>query len=215
MRRIESAPAFDLYYELLIEWNERINLTSITERRAVYEKHFLDSLQAEPYLPQGCRVADIGTGAGFPGVPLLIVRPDLKLTLVDSLKKRLFFLEELLKRLNLNAELIHARAEDLGRNPNYREGFDYTLTRAVAPLPTLMELTVPLLKVGGTSVCYKGNASDELLSAKNAEAKLKCSLETVRLDADYGARSLVFARKLAPTPAQYPRKAGTPSRSPL
>ena len=140
---------FETYYEMLADWNTRINLTAITDPDGVAKKHFLDSLAAAPYLKQGASMADVGTGAGFPGLPLLILRPDLTVTLIDSLQKRLVFLEAVLKELKLKAELVHARAEDAGQNPMYRERFDVALTRAVSALPVLCELTLPLVKVGG------------------------------------------------------------------
>ena len=143
----EACDKFVAYYELLVDWNTRMNLTAITEPNEVVKKHFLDSLAALAYLPKAAKVADVGTGAGFPSIPLLILRPDLRFTLVDSLQKRITFLEEVLKTLGLSAHCVHARAEDFGRDPKYRGAFDATVSRAVAALPVLLELTVPLLKV--------------------------------------------------------------------
>lgn len=211
----EQCDRFVAYYDLLIDWNTRMNLTAITAPEDVVKKHFADSLAALPFLPEGARVADVGTGAGFPGVPLLIVRPDLRLTLVDSLQKRIGFLETVLQTLGLSAVCVHARAEDFGQNPAYRASFDVAVSRAVASLPVLLELTVPLLKVGGKSICYKGDASEELAASRGALHKLGASAKTVSVPADYGARSLVICTKNAPTSKQYPRKAGTPAKSPL
>ena len=211
----EACDKFVAYYRLLIDWNERINLTAITEPEEVVKKHFKDSLAALPLLSKGASVADIGTGAGFPGIPLLITRPDLRLTLVDSLQKRVTFLETVLKELDLKAECLHMRAEDFGRLPRYRGQYDYTVTRAVSSLPVLIELTVPLLKVGGKSICYKGDAAEELLSSQSALQKLKASAEVLPVESDYGRRSLIICTKKAPTPAVYPRKAGTAGRNPL
>ena len=206
---------FELYRRLLAEWNERMNLTAITDPGEVAEKHFADSLAALPYLKAGMRVIDVGTGAGFPGVPLLIMEPGLRLTLADSLNKRLTFLDSLLKELDLTAELVHGRAEDLGQNKLYREQFDAALSRAVASLPVLLELTTPFVKVGGSAIAYKGDAAQELQTAKSAAFLLHVQLKQVDLDSPLGRRCLVFADKVAPTPKVYPRKAGTPNKKPL
>ena len=211
----EACDKFVAYYELLVDWNTRMNLTAITEPEEVVKKHFLDSLAALPYLEDGAKAADVGTGAGFPSIPLLIMRPDLSLTLVDSLQKRVTFLEEVLKTLDLSAECVHARAEDFGRDPRYRASFDATLSRAVASLPTLLELTVPLLRVGGKAYCYKGDVTNELPTAKSALHLLHCTAEVVPVEADYGVRTLVICTKNAPTPSAYPRKAGMPAKKPL
>ena len=211
----EACDKFVAYYELLVDWNTRMNLTAITEPEEVVKKHFLDSLAALPYLEDGAKAADVGTGAGFPSIPRLIMRPDLSLTLVDSLQKRVTFLEEVLKTLDLSAECVHARAEDFGRDPRYRASFDATLSRAVASLPTLLELTVPLLRVGGKAYCYKGDVTNELPTAKSALHLLHCTAEVVPVEADYGVRTLVICTKNAPTPSAYPRKAGMPAKKPL
>ena len=206
---------FEIYHRLLSEWNEKMNLTAITDPVAVAEKHFADSLAALPYLKPGMKVVDVGTGAGFPGVPLLIMEPGLELTLADSLQKRLTFLDALLKELGLKAALVHGRAEDLGQNKLYREQFDAALSRAVANLPVLLELTTPFVRVGGTAIAYKGDADQELESAKTAAFLLHVKLRSVDLDSHLGKRCLIFADKTAPTPRSYPRKAGTPSKKPL
>jgi 16S rRNA (guanine527-N7)-methyltransferase len=211
----EACDKFVAYYELLIDWNTRMNLTAITEPEETVKKHFLDSLAALPFLPENARVADVGTGAGFPSIPLLIMRRDLRFTLVDSLNKRIVFLQEVLKTLGLSAECVHARAEDFGRDPKYRAGFDAAVSRAVAALPTLLELTVPLLKVGAKAYCYKGDVGGELETAKSALHLLHCTAEVVPVASDYGARTLVICTKNAPTPSTYPRKAGMPSQKPL
>lgn len=211
----EACDKFVAYYDLLIDWNTRMNLTAITAPEEVVKKHFYDSLQALPYLNNGARIADVGTGAGFPAIPLLIMNPTLKITLVDSLQKRITFLGEVLKTLELSAECVHARAEDFGRDPKYRGTFDATVSRAVAALPVLLELTVPLLRVGGKAYCYKGDVSEELPTAKSALHLLHATCETVPVESDYGARTLVVCTKNAPTPSTYPRKAGLPSKKPL
>lgn len=211
----EQIERFCAYYDLLVDWNTRVNLTAITGMEDVANKHFIDSLAAEPYLKPGASVIDVGTGAGFPGVPLLIVRPDLKLTLLDGLNKRIVFLQTLLETLGLKADCVHMRAEDAGQSPKYREKFDAALTRAVSGLPVLAELTLPLVKVGGVSIAYKGDVTDELESAKNALQVLRASAKRVEVPASYGARTLVILQKDAPTPKAYPRKAGTPEKKPL
>ena len=211
----ETCDKFVAYYDLLIDWNTRMNLTAITEEAEVVKKHFYDSLAALPYLSDGAKVADVGTGAGFPAIPLLIMNPALRITLVDSLQKRLTFLEEVLKALNLKANIVHARAEDFGRDPKYRGAFEATVSRAVASLPVLLELTVPLLKVGGKAYCYKGDVTEELPLAKSALHLLHCTAEAVPVTSDYGARTLVICTKNAPTPSTYPRKPGMPSKKPL
>lgn len=211
----EACDKFIAYYDLLIDWNTRMNLTAITEPEDVVKKHFYDSLAALPYLENGVKVADVGTGAGFPAIPLLIMNPTLRITLVDSLQKRITFLEEVLKTLGLSAECVHARAEDFGRDPKYRGSYDATVSRAVAALPVLLELTVPLLRVGGKAYCYKGDVTEELPTAKSALHLLHTSAEAVPLEADYGARTLVICTKNAPTPSTYPRKAGLPAKKPL
>ena len=211
----EALDRFEIYHRLLGEWNEKMNLTAITDPVEVAQKHFADSLAALPYLKAGMKVIDVGTGAGFPGVPLLIMEPGLNLTLADSLNKRLTFLDALLKELGLKAELVHGRAEDLGQNRLCRERFDAALSRAVANLPVLLELTTPFVKVGGSAIAYKGDAAEELQNARSAAFLLHVGLRSVELDSSLGKRCLIFADKIAPTPKQYPRKAGTPNKKPL
>lgn len=211
----EQLDRFSAYYAMLIDWNARMNLTAVTEKEEVAKKHFVDSLAAEPYLGQGAGVADVGTGAGFPGLPLLIVRPDLKMTLIDSLNKRVTFLKAVCETLGLDAVFLHMRAEDAGRDANYRGMFDVVLTRAVSALPVLVELTVPLVKVGGISIAYKGEADEELDSAKSALHLLHAEAKKIDVPSDYGVRSLIIMKKNAPTAKTYPRKAGIPVKKPL
>ena len=206
---------FETYQRLLAEWNEKMNLTAITDPVEVAEKHFADSLAALPYLKPSMAIIDVGTGAGFPGIPLLIMMPELQLTLADSLQKRLTFLDALLKELGLQADLVHGRAEDLGQNRLYRERFDAALSRAVASLPVLLELTTPFLKVGGAAIAYKGDGAEEMKNARSAAFLLHVALRQVDLASDLGKRCLIFADKKAPTPRAYPRKAGTPNKKPL
>jgi 16S rRNA (guanine527-N7)-methyltransferase len=206
---------FETYYAMLADWNTRLNLTAIISPEDVAKKHFLDSFAAAPYLKDEARIIDVGTGAGFPGIPLLILRPDLTLTLMDSQQKKLVFLDAVLKELKLPAECVHARAEDAGRNPKYRERFDAALTRAVSALPVLCELTLPLVKVGGVSIAYKGDSAEELAASQNALELLHASAERVIIPSDYGVRELVILTKLAATAKQFPRKAGAPAKKPL
>lgn len=206
---------FEIYARLLLEWNQRMNLTAITDPEEVARKHFLDSLGAQAHIQPGQKVIDVGTGAGFPGVPLLILHPDMELTLADSLQKRLTFLDTLLQELDLKATLVHGRAEELGQNRLYRETFDLALSRAVASLPVLLELTTPFIKVGGTAIAYKGDATEEMKAAKSAAFLLHVKLTQEPLSSQVGKRCLVLAQKTAPTPAAYPRKPGTPNKKPL
>lgn len=206
---------FELYYERLVETNKVMNLTAITEEKEVVVKHFVDSLAALPYVGRDSSIIDVGTGAGFPGVPLLIACPTLKVTLADSLQKRLNFLEGLLKELGLQADIIHGRAEELGQNKLYREKFDFAVSRAVANLPVLLELTTPFVKVGGTAIAYKGRAEEELASAKSAAYLLHVKLSTVDISSEIGERCLILGEKIAPTPKTYPRRPGTPGKKPL
>ena len=205
-----------LYFELLVKGNEKMNLTAIVSPEDAADKHFVDSLLALPYLPEHARCIDVGTGAGFPGIPLLIARPDLAMTLLDSLNKRVQFLQETLQSLHIHAQCIHARAEDAAKGAPHREGYDIALSRAVAPLPVLLELTAPFLKVGGVSICYKGkSAAEEAEAARNAAKILNFSLSVVPFSMPYGERALILAKKTAPTPRAYPRKAGEAARKPL
>jgi len=204
------------YYSLLIKSNETMNLTRITAPLEVVQKHFLDSLLASPYIGEGAACIDVGTGAGFPGIPLLIARPDIKLTLLESQAKRAGFLKEVVDTIGLRATIINLRAEEAARVPSHREQYDIALSRAVAKLNTLLELTLPFVKVFGSAICYKGKAPKEeaALAAKACE-KLFCTLTIKEMSLEYGERSLVFAKKQASTPALYPRKPGEPVHKPL
>lgn len=214
----EQLAQFETYYAMLVEWNARMNLTAITAPEEVAEKHFADSLLPLAHIPEGARCIDVGTGAGFPGVPILIARPDVKAVLLDSLNKRLTFLQAVLAELGLQAraKLVHARAEDGGRMDALRGGFDVALTRAVAPAAVALEWTIPFLKVGGASLLYKGaKAEEELSDAQHALSVLHARAELVRYDAPWGARYVIAAQKLEKTPREYPRKAGTAAKKPL
>ena len=212
----EQTEQFINYYNMLIERNRVMNLTHITSPAEAAQKHFADSVLGASLIPPNAHVIDVGTGAGFPGIPLKIVRPDIALTLVDSLGKRVRFLEEVCAALGISAKAVHARAEDAARNDALRAHFDIALSRAVAPMNLLLELTVPFLKVGGRSLMYKGAGADEEIAlCTNAMRELSCSLSNESFDVPWGERTIVCAEKLAKTPAKYPRKAGVPQKKPL
>jgi len=213
----EQTEKFAEYYALLAEWNQRVNLTAVIDEGGVAQKHFADSLLALPFVRGGERVLDLGTGAGFPGVPLLIARPDLKLTLMDSVQKKLDFLAALLNKLGLEAQILHARAEDAAKKSEFRDGFDLVLSRAVAPMNVLVELALPFAKPGGRAICFKGPAlTGELDRAKRALGELFGSLEESRaFSLPWGERSLAVLKKTAKTPKKYPRQAGKAAKEPL
>ncbi len=210
------------YYEFLIKTNETLNLTRITEFKDVVLKHFVDSASLSQYvdLNKNLQIIDIGTGAGFPGIPLKILFPNLDVTLADSLRKRIFFLNDVIKILSLdNIRTVHSRAEDLGKNEDFREKFDLCVSRAVANLSTLSELALPLVKIGGMFVSYKsGEVHDELEDAQYAIKELSGKVKDVsyfHLPGDEISRSFVMIDKIGKTKKKYPRKAGTPSKEPL
>lgn len=216
----EQEEQFRVYAGLLTEWNEKMNLTAITDPEGIAAKHFLDSaLLLKAFSPaQGESVLDVGTGAGFPGVPLKILRPDLRLTLLDSLNKRLVFLEALLKGLGLCAELVHARAEEAARQPKYREKFGFAAARAVAAMPVLCEYCLPFLKLDGVFAAMKGRVSPgEDGGARKAAAVLACRVAEVK---EYAlpagdARSVYLFRRTGPIPALYPRHGSKIAKQPL
>lgn len=210
------------YYELLVEKNKVMNLTAITEFDEVVEKHFLDSvsLTKQMDLHQPMKVLDLGTGAGFPGIPLKIVFPELEITLMDSLNKRVLFLQDVISSLQLeNIEAVHGRAEEAAKNKKYRESFDLCVSRAVANISTLSEYCLPFVKIGGSFISYKSSTiEDELEDGKKGIAILGGKVKDVykfTLPDSELQRSFVIIEKEKKTPKAYPRKAGTPSKEPL
>ena len=213
---------FLLYLELLIETNKEFNLTSITESTEVIYKHFIDSLTVVPFLDKenNIHIIDVGTGAGFPGIPVKIIKPDYKVTLVDSTKKKVNFLKMVSDNLRLKGlECLHARAEELARNTDYREKYDMALSRALAPLNLLLELCLPFVKVGGTFIAYKSKeAYNEIDMAKKALEVLGGQIVDVKeleIPGLEGERNLVFVKKITAISSIYPRRPGVPQKKPI
>ena len=216
----EQLKKFYDYMNLLIEWNQKINLTAITEPKEIILKHFIDSLTINKYIQQNSTLADVGTGAGFPGIPLKIIRSDLKITLVDSLNKRINFLNDVIEKLDLKGiEAVHSRIEEFGKNKKYRESFKNVTARAVANLTVLSEYLIPIAKIGGQCICMKGsNIEEEIETGKNAikilGGKIKDINEFDLPDSDI-SRNIIIIDKIKNTPNKYPRKPGTPSKEPI
>lgn len=216
----EQLSQLELYHKLLSEWNEKINLTAITDDRGVAVKHFADSMTIFNYfdIPQNARVIDVGTGAGFPGLVMKIVRPDIELTLLDSLQKRLNFLRTVLDALHLDATLIHSRAEEGGQDMKLRESYDLAVSRAVAQLNILSEYCLPYVRLSGRFIAFKGSAGDELQAAKNAIGILGGRIgktPVFELPMEGGTRTLIEIEKVRPTPDKYPRQYGKIKAKPL
>ncbi|NBD25055.1 16S rRNA (guanine(527)-N(7))-methyltransferase RsmG [Paenibacillus glycinis] len=213
---------FQTYYELLVEWNEKMNLTGITEREAVYEKHFYDSVTLSFFMNMDeiAAMADIGSGAGFPSLPLKICFPHLKVTIVDSLNKRIQFLQHVVTSLSLSdVTCVHGRAEDIGRLPAHRDAYDLVTARAVARLSGLNELCLPFARKGGVFAAMKGaDPAEETQEAKRSLSELKGKLSNIhhlKLPFEQSDRHIIVIDKLAATPAKYPRKAGLPLKQPI
>ena len=208
------------YMDLLLEWNEKINLTAITEIDDIIIKHFIDSMTIIKYLKENDRIIDVGTGAGFPGIPVAIMNSNFNITLLDSLNKRIMFLDEVFKKLEIkNIKTIHGRAEDFGQNNNNREKYNVAVSRAVANLATLSEYLLPFVKVSGICICMKGpDAENEIEEAKFAIKEFGGKIEKVEkfmLPDSNMERNIIIIKKIKETPKKYPRKAGTPSKQPL
>ena len=217
---------FELYYQELIEWNKKINLTAITDYSSVQVKHFLDSLTITLALPEermerpDFNIVDVGTGAGFPGVPLKILFPQPRLVLIEPTTKKTAFLHHIIRKLELeDVEVLNKRAEEAAHLPLYRDQFALVLSRAVAPLPTLVELTLPFCRIGGRLIAQKkGEIEQEINRAGKAIAVLGGKLdqiERIELDEFNAARYLVIIDKICPTPSKYPRRPGVPKRRPI
>ena len=215
------------YYKLLAEWNSFMNLTAITDVEGVFQKHFVDSLSVVKAYDfsggigeEGLSLIDVGTGAGFPAIPIKIMFPGVKITLLDSLRKRMNFLDEVIGKLGLeNAETIHGRAEDFGRQEKFRESYHLCVSRAVANLSTLSEYCIPFVKPGGKFISYKSEKLAEELSAAEKAVSLLGGKVTGQVDFYLPRsdiyRNLLVIDKIKPTPKRYPRKAGTPAKEPL
>ncbi|MCA0984895.1 16S rRNA (guanine(527)-N(7))-methyltransferase RsmG [Halobacillus yeomjeoni] len=213
---------FQRYFEILVEWNEKMNLTAITDQEGVYLKHFYDSLTAAMYFDfsEPLRICDVGAGAGFPSLPLKIAFPHVKVTIVDSLKKRITFLNHLAHELGLDdVAFYHDRAENFGKNAKFREGYDLVMARAVARMSVLSELCLPLTSKGGHFMAMKGpGLAEELEDAKVAiqtvggEVK---DIHTFSLPEEESERNIAIIEKRRKTPKKYPRKAGTPNKAPI
>ncbi|MGM0843342.1 MAG: 16S rRNA (guanine(527)-N(7))-methyltransferase RsmG [Bacillota bacterium] len=218
----EQLSQFEVYYETLVEWNDKMNLTAITEKEEVYLKHFYDSITAAFYLDfnREIRVCDVGAGAGFPSIPLKICFPQIEVNIVDSLNKRITFLNHLSEKLGLeNTHFYHDRAETFAQNPEHREQYDLVTARAVARMSVLSELCLPLVKKNGTFAAMKAaSASEEMNVGKKAIATLGGELKEVhsfQLPIEESERNIVVIQKVKPTPKKYPRKPGTPNKLPL
>lgn len=215
----ENAVKFEKFKDLLLEYNQKYNLTSILEEEEIYIKHFYDSVYPQKYFSEGAKVVEIGSGGGFPSIPLKIVRKDLYFTLIESTGKKCAFLNTAVESLGLgDVKILNIRAEDGGRKENFREKFDFAVARAVARLNVLAEYCLPFVKVGGRFIAYKGDCSEELEESKNALKILGGEIEKTEsftLPKDVGKRTVVIIKKVKNTPEKYPRGRGLERKKPL
>lgn len=214
-----QAEKFYLYMNELLEWNKKINLTAITDEDEIILKHFMDSVTIIDKIGEPKNIIDIGTGAGFPGLPIAIMNENIEITLLDSLNKRILFLNDLIGKLELkNVKTVHGRAEDIARDIEYREKYDIVTSRAVAPLNVLLEYMLPFNKVNGICICMKGQNIDEINNANKSIKELggqMNSIEKVTLPNTDIERNIIVIKKIKNTPKRYPRKAGTPKKNPI
>ena len=208
-----------IYMKEILEWNEKVNVTAIKDEKEFIVKHFIDSLTIEKYITNGEKVLDIGTGEGFPGIPIKITKNKSHVDLVDSVNKKLNVIRDIIPKIKLeDIECIHTRAEDLAKNVKYRESYDVVTSRAVANLTTLVEYMLPFVKVGGKIICMKGpNVEEELAESKKAISILGGKIEqieNINIDSDY-ERNIIIIKKEKPTPKQYPRGQGKPLKEPI
>jgi len=212
---------FDRYCSMLTEWNEKINLTAIVDERDIVIKHFIDSVSVLPFFPENVSsLIDVGTGAGFPGIPIEIVKNSIHVTLLDSLEKRVRFLNNVINETGLDGiEVFHGRAEDFGQNTDFREKYDVGIARAVSSLPVLCEYVMPFVSVGGYFIAMKGaNVKDEIEEGMKAVSVLGGEIEDVKnftLPFEQSERNIILIKKIRHTPTMYPRKSGKPAKSPI
>ena len=216
----EQVRKFYDYMLVLLDWNEKINLTAITDVKEIILKHFIDSITICKYIPENSKLLDVGTGAGFPGIPVKIIRDDVTIVLLDSLNKRILFLEDVIEKLKLtNIIAVHGRAEEFGKNKKFRQCFDIVTSRAVANMAVLSEYLLPFVKIDGKAVIMKGSeCEEELKDAEKAISVLGGKLKAVDkffLPSSDIKRSIIVLDKIKNTPSQYPRKAGTPAKKPI
>lgn len=214
----EQICLFEKYYNMIIEWNEKFNLTAITDEDEVIEKHFVDSVLPYEILPQNAKIIDIGAGAGFPSIPLKIVRPDLNFLLIDSVNKKITFITEVISNLDLSGIIaLHTRIEDLAINPAYRETFDICVSRAVARLNTLAEYSLPFVKIGGKMIAYKSKQiEDEMFEARKAIKLFGGEIKEVSINnLENGDRNVLVIEKVTATPEKFPRSKNLPRTNPI
>lgn len=215
----EFSEKFELFKKILENYNKKYNLTAICDEKEVYIKHFFDSVKPQKYFPDGAKVVEIGSGGGFPSVPLKIIRDDLSFTLIESTGKKCEYLKTVVDKLGLKGvQVLNIRAEDGGKDHNLRESFDVATARAVARLNTLCEYCLPYVKVGGIFIAYKGDSDEEIIESRNAVKILGGEIEKVEkydLPEGFGKRAVIVIKKVKPTPEKYPRGRGLERKKPL